>query len=432
MNQIFKYFIVALFLCFCFSSEAVSPEDINFRRTDGSVTLLIDPASSVSPSVRKALEDSLTNLRLKTTAEVVLAVVPDLDGMEPNQWCERLFTRMKLGKEKEDNGLLIMISPGDRKAFIMPGYGMEGIFTDIACKRISENVIKPAMQKGDLDMAVTDVTATVSKILSDPVAAEEIRSSQGENLNGVGSHLDPKVFMDFLRGIVAICFCISAIWFMVSAIRLRKLKTNYDRALGWRKNIKWQFVLTILSLGTGVIFLVITILCYRYWRTKKVKCPTCGSRMHRLPEDRDNDFLSPSQDFEEKLNTIDWDVWKCDECGTIERLPFRVPQKKYTECPNCHTVAMTLSADAVTRPATTRSEGEGVRTYTCRYCGHNDRKYYRIPRKSDDSALAAAAVLGAAASRGRNGGGGFGGGGFGGFGGFGGGSTGGGGAGSFW
>ena len=149
--------------------------------------------------------------------------------------------------------------------------------------------------------------------------------------------------------------------------------------------------------------------------------------MNRLPEDKDNELLSDSQDFEEKIKTVDYDVWECPRCGTVERFPFRSRQKKYTECPSCHTVAMCLECDMVVRPATVRSEGSGVKVYECQFCHYRDNRPYRIPRKEDPSAaIAAAAVLGSTLGRGGSGGGG----GFGG--GFGGGSTGGGGAGGSW
>lgn len=424
--------LLGLLIAIVYPASAIDPDDMPYRASDGRVLHVLDPDGLLSSGVSRAIEDSLTQLRLTTTAEVVVAIPTDLDGMEPQQWCERLFTRLKIGKEKEDNGLLIMISPGDRKSFIMPGYGMEGIFTDIACKNLSERQIVPAMKEDNLDAAVTNVVSAVSNVMSDPEAADEIRSEQAENYNGEDDSLDLQIFLNFLKFIAFALFLGSGIWFFVEVRRQRHLLTNYDKSLLWRKMLPYQGLLAILSCGSAIIFFILTLIMYRYWRTKKLNCPTCGSKMHRLPEDKDNELLTPAQDFEEQLNTIDWDVWKCDECGTVERFPFRTPQDKYKECPNCHTVAMCLESDTVVRPATTRYDGEGVRTYVCKYCGHRDHKRYRIEKK-DDGALAAAAVLGAAAaaSRSRHGGGGSGGG-FGGFGGFGGGATGGGGAGSSW
>lgn len=429
MKKIY-FLLLGILAGFVLPIAAINPDNISYKASDGRVSHVLDPDGLLSPDVARAIEDSLTRLRLNSTAEIVVALPDDLDGMEPQQWCERLFTRLKIGKEKEDNGLLIMISPGDRKSFIMPGYGMEGIFTDIACKKLSERQIVPAMKEGNLDKAVTNVVSAVSKVISDPEAAAEIRSGQKENYNDGMDALDSATFLNFLKIIVVILFVCSGIWFFIELRRQRRLHTNYDKSLMWRKMLPYQGALALFSCGTAIIFFILTLIMYRYWRTKKVICPTCGSKMHRLPEDKDNEFLTPAQDFEEQLNTIDWDVWKCDQCGTIERLPFRTPQDKYTECPECHTVAMCLESDAVVRPASRYAEGEGMRTYVCKYCGHRDRKRYKIEKKEDGS-VAAAAILGAAAAaHGRRGG--SGGGGFGGFGGFGGGATGGGGAGSSW
>ena len=151
--------------------------------------------------------------------------------------------------------------------------------------------------------------------------------------------------------------------------------------------------------------------------------------MHRLNEEEDNALLTPSHDFEEKLKTVVYDVWECPSCGTVERLPYKAKQMKYSESPSCGTIAMSLAGTRTIRPATTRSEGVGVKIYECKFCHHKEERPYVIPKKEDASAaLAAGAVLGSM-SRGSRGGG-FGGGGFGG--GFGGGSTGGGGASGGW
>ena len=100
---------------------------------------------------------------------------------------------------------------------------------------------------------------------------------------------------------------------------------------------------------------------------------------------------------------------------------------KYTECPNCHTIAMCLVRDHTLVPATTRRAGEGEKVYECQFCHHQNRRRYSIPKRDDGAAaaLAAGAILGSLGRGGGGGGGGFGGG-------FGGGSTGGGGASGGW
>lgn len=424
MNRLLVFIFSLLSLL---SAGAVSPDDLEYPVRNGVQYMISDPEGYLSPQVRAKLEKQLEDIRRKYTVEVAVVLPPDLDGMEANQWCERLFTRWKIGKADKDNGLLVMISPGAREAFIMPGYGMEGVFTDIACRKMLQQVVVPYMKEGDVDDAVENVVALISDALANPEVAEELRSSQGE---AASSALDPEVFWTLVQYLIAFFFLVSLILFLSDCRKARKFPTHYEKATFWRSHLAALGWLGLLSCGTGLIFFALAFIIYRSWRTRPLPCSTCGHKMKRLPEDKDNELLSDSEDFEENLKTVDYDVWECPQCGTVERFPYRSSQKVYTECPACHTVAMSLESDSVVRPATTRSAGEGVKVYSCKFCHHRLRRPYVIPRKEDPSAaLAAAAVLGAATRGGHGGGSG---GGFGGFGGFGGGATGGGGAGARW
>lgn len=434
MKRLAYILLVLTLLPIVCAAQAISPDDLKALDADGRLKLVNDPGGLMSPDARQRVEARLTDLRLKSSVEAVVVIPPEIGDMPASEWCERLFTRWKIGKDDKDNGLLVMISPGSRQAFIMTGYGMEGVLPDISCKKIVERTIIPAMKQGDLDSAVEGAVDLVSKAVTDPSVADELRSEQQENLRGGVDTLSRDVLWKFLRWIALAVFLAATMLFVSAWRGARRGKDHYMKSMAWRAKMPALFWLGVVSLGAGLIYFLLAWFNYRKWRMMKVKCPTCGAKMHRLPEDKDNESLSASQDLEERLDTVDWDVWVCDRCGTVERFPYRTSQKKYTECPRCHTVAYGLVSDTVVTPATTRSEGQGVRTYECRYCHYRDDRHYRIPRKQDaDAALVAGAVIGSALGRGGRGGGGSGGGGgFGGFGGFGGGSTGGGGAGGSW
>lgn len=409
------------------SAQVMSPSDMSYMGPDGKFQTVVDPAGYLSPQVRQEVENRLEALRRNYSVEVEVVLPPEIGDIQPAQWCEELFTRWKIGKADKDNGLLVMISPGSRATFIMPGYGMEGVFPDIACSKLCRDYIVPAMREGNVDKAVLDVTAEIVKVIEDPAAAAELRSGQKENMRGDINALNPETFWTFVRYVIALLFLGSLALFMYYCGKARKYATHYEKAEYWRSRLTVLAVLGICSFGTGLVFFALAFIIYRSWRTRPLACSTCGHKMKRLPEDKDNELLSDSQDFEERLKTVDYDVWECPQCGTIERFPYKSWQKKYTECPNCHTVAMSLESDSVVRPSTVRAAGEGVKVYGCKFCHNRIRKPYVIPKKEDPAigAAAAAAALGAASRGGR----GFGGGGFGGFGG---GATGGGGAGGRW
>ena len=144
--------------------------------------------------------------------------------------------------------------------------------------------------------------------------------------------------------------------------------------------------------------------------------------MNKLDEVHDNYYLTPSQDLEEQLNSIDYDVWLCPNCGEKDVIPYVNQRSSYTVCPQCGAKACSLTSDRIITKPTTKLNGQGMKTYSCANCHKSYYKSYIIPKVAAEVPI----IIGGIGGRG---GGGFGGG-IGG--GFGGGMTGGGGASGGW
>lgn len=406
--------------------QVFTPADIPNPNIADRREFVADPSGVLSPSERRQVNEKLFDLRRNTTVEMAVAIVPSTGDMPVEEFATDLFTRWGIGKADKDNGVLLLIALGQRKAWIATGYGVEGVLPDVSCAKILRRTVVPAMKEGRPAEGIGAAVNDVYGALTDPEVAEELRSSEPDNYGGADDGLDPRVIWDFVVIVATCAFLFAMFLFFYDAWNMRR-RDRYHKAIVWSRHLPTFWWATLISLGSGVIFALLALWRYRAARDGRRKCETCGHYMKKLGEEEDNALLTPSQDFEEKLKTVDYDVWECPHCHTVERFPFKEKQMRYSECPRCHTVACTLVCDRVVQPATTRSEGSGFHEYECLFCHYRDLKPYRIPRKTDD---AAAAVLGAAlgSSLGRGGGGG--GGGFGG--GFGGGSTGGGGGGASW
>ena len=406
-----------------FAKDYTPQELVNPNIADRRV-YVADPGNMVSPGVKSQVNNTLWNLRQQTGAEVVVAVVPSIGDTPIEDFSTELFEQWGVGKSDKDNGVLILIAPEQRRARIATGYGVEGVLPDISAKKIVERSIVANMKNGDLDAAVLASASDVANVLSDPTAAEELKSSQKEAWENNGAGISGDTIKQFIW-YVGLLFLLFSIVLFISDWGKSRKEDRYHAAMVWHRHRVTYWILALCSVGMGIPIALLAEWMRVRVRNKPMKCPNCGTQMHKLNEEEDNAFLTPSQDFEEKLNTVDYDVWECPHCGTVERYPFKVNQMKYTECPFCHTVAMCLVRDHTVYPATTRRQGLGEKVYECQFCHHQNRQQYRIPRKDDGAgaALAAGAILG---SLGRGGGGGsFGGG-------FGGGSTGGGGASGGW
>lgn len=394
---------------------AQSPESLPNPNVGHPDNYIADPAGQLSAQTKREVNSRLDALRKRTTCEVGVAVVNSLDGMTIEDYSYELFRHWGLGKKDNNNGVLLVISPAEKAARIEVGSGAEGVLTDISCANIIRNRIVPAMKRGNLDMAVTGAVGDIYAALTDPAVAGELRSAQGEAGLSRIKALDKDVLWNFLV-LVAGCVFLFTLVLFISDFSGTRRRDNYRRAMTWRNHMRTYWWGSLLSLGTALPIAILAYILYRHARDVAELCDTCGGKMKKLPEDKDNDYLSPSQDFEEKLGTVDYDVWLCPKCGTVERFPYVERQLKYQKCPECHTIAMNLVMDKVVDPPTTKNDGHGERLYQCQFCRHTRRENYRIPKKVDDSALLGAAVIGSALGRGGRGGG-FGGGSMGGFGG---------------
>ena len=91
--------------------------------------------------------------------------------------------------------------------------------------------------------------------------------------------------------------------------------------------------------------------------------------MRLLSEEEDDLELGEGERFEEKIKSVNYDVWRCPAPGCQERLviPRRKWMSGYSDCPNCHRRALT-SKTVTLVAATQSSTGLEETTTTCAFC----------------------------------------------------------------
>src|ERR1700733_235332 len=124
----------------------------NFPPLTGRV---VDQAKILSPVPAAALEGKLADLEQKSGIQLVVATVPSLGGEEIEPYANELFRAWKLGEAKENNGVLLLIAPKERRVRIEVGYGLEGTLTDAVSSIIISNAIAPRFKAGDFNGGVT-------------------------------------------------------------------------------------------------------------------------------------------------------------------------------------------------------------------------------------------------------------------------------------
>lgn len=388
---------------------------------DNRTRYVSDPDNYLSAAAIARADSILGATWAASTAEPVAVIVKDLSGGNIDDYATDLFEAWGIGKSDTDNGLLILISVDDRKAALRTGRGMESVLNDGRCGRIIRTMIAPNMKQGDIDAAVVGAVTAVSEIVSDPKHADDLLSKY-EN-DAQAAEKDNFFSTYLMLGLLA--FIAMAACAVIVYARSSKLE-RHERYEKLRKLSLPYLVITVGFIGIPVLSYLLLRLLMRHARRGKAYCPNCGNRMRLVDEVHDNDYLTPAQDREENIGSVDYDVWHCDNCGTNLILPYINHEAKYSVCPSCGARAEVAEGNRILQQPTETAEGIGEKTFCCRNCNKRRRLRYLLPK-----VVAPTVIIPMGGIGGSHRGGGFGGGGFSG-GSFGGGSTGGGGASGGW
>lgn len=385
----------------------------------------------------------LDSLEKTTRTEVAVVLVESIGNEAIETLATTLFKNWGIGKAKEDNGLLVLFVLDQRALRFETGYGIEGLLPDALGYEIQRDYFFPEFKKGDYDRGFL---LGMNKIVS-VLRQENFAAGQVPMLNW-------KEVLPY-AGIIYLLLFVMALLLMSSAVKKVRnntsLKTNIARykALRAEKN----GILIIMNILFPAIALIIIVLManpallifligvpvftypsaiyakmiMRQMRRQPIPCTECDGSMHILSERKEDAFLKISQQFEEQLKAVDYDVFVCKDCGNEAVFTLDKPSM-YTECPKCKTKAFILHDKRVIVAPSFINSGTERTTYKCKFCGYEDHHNTNLPRLSRTAGSFAAGTAAGSIFSGR---GGFGGGGFGG-GSFGGGLSGGGGVTGRW
>ncbi len=135
-----------------------------------------DFAEVMSEEQEATLTALLEKLEQDTTAEVAVATVTTLDGMSVEEYANRLFAEWGIGRRGKDNGVLILVAPGQREMRIEVGYGLEGVLPDGLAGEVIRANFLPSFRDNNYGAGIVSGTRRVADIITrnQVVTAEEL------------------------------------------------------------------------------------------------------------------------------------------------------------------------------------------------------------------------------------------------------------------
>ncbi len=155
----------------------VAVPDLSRRVTDLTGTL---SAGQIS-----ALENKLAAFEAQKGSQIAVLIVPTTQPEDIAQFGIRVADKWKIGREKVDDGLILIVSKNDRTLRIEVGYGLEGPIPDAVAKRVIAETMTPYFKTGDfyggIDAGVEQLIGLVNGESLPPPSPRKNEKGMGEN-----------------------------------------------------------------------------------------------------------------------------------------------------------------------------------------------------------------------------------------------------------
>ena len=165
---------------FCFLAVAGAKvyrvEDVPMVHLADRTRYVSNPDGILSASSVATIDSMLLALEESTGIQVLVAVLGNVDGGDCFDFAYRLGKENGVGREESDNGLVVLLSTGERCVQFATGYGLEGVMPDAICKRIQQQYMVEHFAAGDWDVGMVSGMRAVCGVLDgtmEPPADDE-------------------------------------------------------------------------------------------------------------------------------------------------------------------------------------------------------------------------------------------------------------------
>jgi uncharacterized protein len=159
---------------------------------------VVDQADLLRPEQELDLASKSAALEAQTGRQFVVATVNSLEGRNIEDYGYRLGRHWKIGDEKRDDGVLLLVAPKEKKVRIETGYGARVFLTDALSSVIIRESILPRFKAGDMGGGITAGADQIIKLMSlSPQEAQRQAAEAGKReaaRDSSGAGLIPVVF----------------------------------------------------------------------------------------------------------------------------------------------------------------------------------------------------------------------------------------------
>lgn len=326
-------------------TQALTVEEVpNPRHISGN--WVTDSAEILSPGTEAQLNQMINQLESKNGTEVAVITVPETkSAASPKTFATELFNYWHIGKQGQDNGVLFLISKGDRRVEIETGYGVEAVLPDAKVGRIIQQEVTPRFKQSDFDGGTLAGTKALVLVL------------EGQETGIDSTFPEEWVFTVFtvILGLVLLGIAFrrdlkGVAWLITHRLFRQPIDLKPD---GQSRTQFW----------------------HQWFENSQVlHCTDCGQPLQLLPSSFLIDHLTPVQKVAEAIGSVKFSGWRCPRCGSdkMHLRAYEAISDQFRRCPNCQELIVLKQEPRKIQERGLLTSGRLLTTYQCQCCDYHN------------------------------------------------------------
>ena len=151
--------------CLLAAAKVYKPSDISPVHLLDRNRYVCNPDGILSQEAVDRIDAAFRTIEDSTGIQTLVAVVEDINPDDCFEFAHQLGETVGVGRSSSDNGLVILLSTGERCIQFATGYGIEGVLPDALCKRIQERYMNRYFADNDWDKGMVAGAEALKEIL---------------------------------------------------------------------------------------------------------------------------------------------------------------------------------------------------------------------------------------------------------------------------
>ncbi|MFH1285076.1 MAG: TPM domain-containing protein [Candidatus Micrarchaeota archaeon] len=144
-----------------------------------------DFANVIDAGDEARIEALCRQIENETTVEIAVVTVETVEPTYIEDYAVKLFEKWGIGKEKEDNGLLILVAVKEREIRFEVGYGLEPYITDGEASIIISKTIAPYFKSASYGSGIYAGVSEVQALLKEEEYTPGVLPKKKDNVDAV-------------------------------------------------------------------------------------------------------------------------------------------------------------------------------------------------------------------------------------------------------